>query len=234
MHSARGDGHGAHVLREAILHHGLHRFAYCENRMCNLGRMSSLEFEDSVPVKAKVGLPHRWWNAVKHITTFIFAFVVRLFCLQQVKMRRHFLATAKSSWLFDGPWAWLFLADCTVWGLVQQTRGSGLHGFLSRPSETERERQRFLVPVPSGMDRNLWLKVCSLNDEDSSSFGSTCQRTAWGLFQILVSSSTTDFIQTEQWLHHYDTFVRNGFENYLWVMQDHLQFSLGRLAHPRG
>ena len=60
------------------------------------------------------------------------------------------------------------------------------------------------------------------------------QRTAWALSQILVSSSTTDFIQTEQWLHYYDIFVRNGFGSYLRVMQDHLQFSHGRLAHPWG
>ena len=45
------------------------------------------------------------------------------------------------------------------------------------------------------------------------------QRTAWALFQILVSSSTTDFIQTVQWLHYYDIFVRNGFGSYLRVMR---------------
>ena len=109
MHSARGEGHGARVSREAILHRGLHRFAHCENRVCNLGRMSSSEFEDSVPVKAKVGLPHRWWNAVIHIATLILAFMAILFCIGGSEERaEHFLAAAKSSWLFQGPWAWLF------------------------------------------------------------------------------------------------------------------------------
>ena len=91
MHSARGEGHGARVSREAILHHGLHRFAYCENRVCNLGRMSSLEFEDTVPVKAKVGLPHRLWTAVIHIATLILAFMMMLFCLEQMERAEHFL-----------------------------------------------------------------------------------------------------------------------------------------------
>ena len=45
------------------------------------------------------------------------------------------------------------------------------------------------------------------------------QRTAWALSQILVSSSTTDFIQTEQWLHFYDIFVRKTSESYLQVMR---------------
>ena len=36
-------------------------------------------------------------------------------CLEQVKNTLNiFLAAAKSSWLFDGPWAWRFLADRTV------------------------------------------------------------------------------------------------------------------------
>ena len=34
-----------------------------------------------------------------------------------------------------------------------------------------------------------------------------------------MASSTTDFIQTEQWLHYYDIFVRNGFGSYLRVMR---------------
>ena len=44
-------------------------------------------------------------------------------------------------------------------------------------------------------------------------------RTAWALSQIFVASSTTDFIQTEQWLHYYNIFVRNGSGSYLWVMR---------------
>ena len=79
MHSARDEGHGARLSREAISNRGLHRSAHCENRMCNLGRTSSLEFEDSVTVKAKVGLHHRWWNAVIHIATLILVFMARLF-----------------------------------------------------------------------------------------------------------------------------------------------------------
>ena len=42
---------------------------------------------------------------------------------------------------------------------------------------------------------------------------------AWALSQILVSSSATDFIQTEQWLHFYDIFLRNAFGSYLQVMR---------------
>ena len=56
--------------------------------MCNLGRMSSLEFENSVPVKAKVGLLHRWWNAVIHIATIDPCVHGEALCLEQVaKMR---------------------------------------------------------------------------------------------------------------------------------------------------
>ena len=44
------------------------------------------------------------------------------------------------------------------------------------------------------------------------------QRTAWALSQILVSSSTINFIETEQYLHFYDIFVRNTFGSYLQVM----------------
>ena len=44
------------------------------------------------------------------------------------------------------------------------------------------------------------------------------QRTAWALSQIFVASSTTDFIQTEQWLHYYDILVRIGFGSYWRVM----------------
>ena len=75
------------------------------------------------------------------------------------KRAAHFLATAKSSCLFDGPWAWLFLADRTVWGSVRQTRSSGLDGFLSRLSRPSVNEQRNLWPVPGGMDRNLWRLV---------------------------------------------------------------------------
>ena len=45
------------------------------------------------------------------------------------------------------------------------------------------------------------------------------QRTVWALSQIFVASSTTDFTQTEQWLHYYNIFVRNGFGSYLRVMR---------------
>ena len=45
------------------------------------------------------------------------------------------------------------------------------------------------------------------------------QRTAWALSQILVSSSTIGFIETEQWLHFYDIFVQNTFGSYLQVMR---------------
>ena len=61
------------------------------NRVCILGRISSLEFKDTVPVKAKVGLPHRWWNVVIHISTLILVFIVRLFCLEQMERAEHFL-----------------------------------------------------------------------------------------------------------------------------------------------
>ena len=72
--------------------------------MCNLGRMFSLEFEDSVSVKAKVGLLHGWRNAVIYIATLIFAWRGS-FVGASEERAEHFLAAAKSSWLFDGPWA---------------------------------------------------------------------------------------------------------------------------------
>ena len=94
---------------EQFLHRGQHSFAHCENRVCNLGRMSSTEFEDSVTVKAKVGLPYRWWNAVIHIATLILAIMAMLFCIGASKERaEQYHTVAKSSWLFDGSWAWLF------------------------------------------------------------------------------------------------------------------------------
>ena len=45
------------------------------------------------------------------------------------------------------------------------------------------------------------------------------QRTAWALSQILVSSFTIDFIETEQWLLFYNIFVQNTFGSYLQVMR---------------
>ena len=61
------------------------------------------------------------------------------------------------------------------------------------------------------------------------------QRTASALSQICVASSTTDFIQTEQWLHYCDIFVRNGLRELLaGDAKGHFQISHGRLAHPQG
>ena len=55
------------------------------------GRISSLKFKDTVPVKAKVGLPHRWWNVVIHISTLILVFMMRLSCLEQMERAELFL-----------------------------------------------------------------------------------------------------------------------------------------------
>ena len=50
-------------------------------------------YSDTVIVKAlctlcetKVGLPHRWWNAVIHIATLILAFMAKLCCLERLKI----------------------------------------------------------------------------------------------------------------------------------------------------
>ena len=54
--------------------------------------------------------------------------------------------------------------------------------------------------------------------------------------KCFVTSSTTDFIRTEQELQHYNNiFVRNGSRGYLQVRAKvHFQFYHERLAHPQG
>ena len=66
---------------------------------------SSLEFKDTVPVKAKVGLhsflveslPHRWWNVVILIATLTLVFTMRL--------------SFWSKWI-----CWTFLAAASLFG----------------------------------------------------------------------------------------------------------------------
>ena len=52
----------------------------------------------------------------------------------------HLLAAAKSSWLFDGPWAWLFFCGSYCLGLSATNQKQRSRRFLVRTSETERER----------------------------------------------------------------------------------------------
>ena len=186
--------------------------------LCNLGRMSSLEFKDTVPVKAQVGLPHRWWNVVIHIAALILN-ALNISC------------GSKSSWLFDGPWAWLFFADqrkqcaAQVWGRsswasAQATvwRRYVLRRFHHEDGRVTKVHNHF----PHFLDDfsvHASSKVRSLKDEDSSSFGSTSS--THGLSTVsdfgVEPPPLTSFRQP--WLHYYDIFARNGFRSYLRVIR---------------
>ena len=83
--------HGARVSSELSFIMDYTRFSPMAKTVCATWQNSSLEFKDTFPVKAKVGLPHRWWNVVWHIATLILVFMMRLSCVEQMERAEHFL-----------------------------------------------------------------------------------------------------------------------------------------------
>ena len=104
-------------------------------------------------------------------------------------------------------------------------------GFRLSPGEVKSSRLRRVMgtnmeawmPLPSPWCLILITRrkrVASTSSDDNGSFGSTSSTHYLGTVSVFVTSSTTYFIQTEQWLHYYDIFMRIGSGSYLRVMRE--------------